>query len=185
MNWHCCRKGSGAYGSRTRCQMTKPSEPNRPSARARNSKRRDRCYDTCRDAIRFVLTRYLANCARNRDVSNLQDLFPMLRAVTTVLLFIYSLAQYRQRCYVTNSETRGGGQARGMRENGGRFFFHDSLHNKKKMTRSIRSNRSRGGGSYERARIKEKQRRPKGEKHEFDGFSLRYYTVESGDKITR
>lgn len=64
-----------------------------------------------------------------------------------------------QRCYVTNSETRGGGQARAIGENGANrplmSFFHDSLHNKKKKSGSIRSNRSRGGGSYERARIKE------------------------------
>jgi hypothetical protein len=171
--------------------MTKPSEPNRPSARARNSKRRDRCYDTCRDAIRFV------SHSLPRKLRAQQRRFELTRS-----FFFFSNAAGCDYCYYIVSPgtvqatvlryklrdtwwRAGPGRGGEWRESSADVFFHDSLHTQKKKSGSIRSNRSRGGGSYERARIKEKQRGPKGEKHEFDGFRLWYYTVESGDKITR
>jgi len=67
-------------------------------------------------------------------------------------------------------------------------LFHDTLHKKNlehHMRGRFRSKRSRGGGGYERARIR-KTTRTKGGKNMGDGLSLRYYyTVQSGDKVTR
>ena len=55
-----------------------------------------------------------------------------------------------QWCSVTNSETRGGGQARAIGENGANrplmSFFHDSLHNKKKSLEASDQTGPEGAG---------------------------------------